>query len=170
MLGLLFDDKIEELLFHPIPVAITLIVGAIIIIFAEKSNLEITVENETEITYKKAFQVGIMQCLALVPGMSRSASTIIGGMFLGLSRSVAAEFSFYLAIPTLLGAGLVKILKADFIFSNLEWILLLIGTVVSFVVAYFVIAFFMNYIKKKNLIPFAYYRIVLGVFVLIILI
>ncbi|BEP29475.1 undecaprenyl-diphosphate phosphatase [Helicovermis profundi] len=169
ILGVLFDSKIEAILFHPIPVAITLIIGAIIIILAEKSSIKVTVKNDSEITYKNAFLVGVFQCLALIPGMSRSASTIIGGMFLGFDRSVAAEFSFFLAIPTLLGAGLVKILKASFVFTSFQWILLFIGTFVSFVVAYFVIAFFMNYIKKKNLIPFAYYRIILGIMVLLIL-
>lgn len=167
ILGVLFDDKIEEILFHPLPVAITLIVGAGLIIIAENFDKKASVTTEHQISYKQALFIGLFQCLALIPGMSRSASTIVGGLFNGLSRAVAAEFSFFLAIPTLLGAALIKILKAGFAFSNFEWVLLLVGTVVSFVVAYFVIAFFMNYIKKRDLKPFAYYRIVLGAFVII---
>ena len=170
VLGILFDDKIELVLFKPIPVAITLILGAFLIIYAEKRSMNITIESEKDISYLKAFLVGVFQCLALIPGMSRSASTIIGGMFLGFKRSTAAEFSFYLAIPTLLGASLVKLLKANFSFLPFEWLVLFIGTFISFVVAYFVIALFMGYIRKKNLMPFAYYRIVLGILVLILLV
>lgn len=167
VLGILFDDKIEELLFHPLPVAITLVVGAILIIIAEKFNSNSGIKSEKYITYKQALFIGCFQCLALIPGMSRSASTIVGGLFNGLSRSVAAEFSFFLAIPTLLGAALVKLLKAGFAFTSLEWVLLLVGTLVSFVVAYLVIALFMGYIKKKDLKPFAYYRIALGLIIII---
>ena len=167
ILGVLFDDKIEELLFHPLPVAITLIVGAGLIIIAENFDKKAIVNSEYSISYKQAIFIGIFQCLALIPGMSRSASTIVGGLFNGLSRAVAAEFSFFLAIPTLLGAALIKLLKAGFAFSSFEWILLFVGTLVSFIVAYFVIALFMSYIKKRDLKPFAYYRIILGVLVVI---
>lgn len=167
ILGVAFGDQIEEILFHPLPVAITLIIGAGLIIIAENFDKRATVNTEHQITYKQALFIGLFQCLALIPGMSRSASTIVGGLFNGLSRAVAAEFSFFLAIPTLLGAALIKLLKAGFAFSSFEWVILLVGTLVSFIVAYFVIAFFMNYIKKKDLKPFAYYRIILGVFVII---
>lgn len=128
---------------------------------------EVKVHNEAEITFKQAFIVGCAQCMALIPGMSRSASTIIGALFLGFNRSVAAEFSFFLAIPTILGASLIKLLKAGFAFTSFEWLVLGIGTFVSFIVAYVVIAIFMNYIKKKHDFKvFAYYRIILGVIVL----
>jgi undecaprenyl-diphosphatase len=165
VLGL--DELIEHYLFKPVPVALALIFGAFLIIFAENTFKHVRVNNEGDITYKQAFIVGCAQCMALIPGMSRSASTIIGGLFLGFSRSVAAEFSFFLAIPTLLGASLIKLLKAGFDFSSFEWVVLGVGTFVSFIVAYVVIAFFMNYIKKHDFKIFAYYRIILGALVLV---
>jgi undecaprenyl-diphosphatase len=165
VLGL--DELIEHYLFNPVPVALALIFGAFLIIFAENKFKHVRVNNEGDITYKQAFIVGCAQCMALIPGMSRSASTIIGGLFLGFSRSVAAEFSFFLAIPTLLGASLIKLLKAGFDFSSFEWVVLGVGTFVSFIVAYVVIAFFMNYIKKHDFKIFAYYRIILGALVLV---
>lgn len=167
VLGVLFDDKIEEVLFKPVPVAIALIVGAIMLLVIERKPRDIKVSEESQITYKNAFLVGVFQCMALIPGMSRSASTIIGGLLLGFKRSVAAEFSFFLAIPVILGASLVKLLKVGFAFTAYEYLLLAIGTVVSFVVAYAVIAVFMNFIKKHDFKVFAYYRIVLGVVVLV---
>jgi len=167
VLGILFSDQIEELLFKPVPVAIALIVGAIMLLIIESKPREIKVVEESQITYKNAFLVGVFQCMALIPGMSRSASTIIGGLLLGFKRSIAAEFSFFLAIPVILGASLVKLLKVGFAFSSYEYLLLAIGTVVSFVVAYAVIAVFMNFIKKHDFKVFAYYRIVLGVVVLV---
>jgi len=167
VIGLLFEDQIEKVLFKPIPVAIALIVGAIMLLIIERKPRPIKVTHEDQITYKKAFLVGVFQCMALIPGMSRSASTIIGGLILGFKRSVAAEFSFFLAIPVILGASLVKLLKVGFSFTSFEYLLLAIGTVVSFVVAYGVIAVFMNFIKKHDFKVFAYYRIVLGVIVLI---
>ncbi len=165
VLGL--DELIENYLFKPVPVALALIAGAFLIIAAENGQKRIRVHDENDITYAQAFIVGCAQCMALIPGMSRSASTIIGGLFLGFSRPVAAEFSFFLAIPTLLGASLIKLLKAGFDFTSFEWVVLGVGTFVSFVVAYVVIAFFMNYIKKHDFKAFAYYRIVLGAIVLI---
>ncbi len=166
-LGFGLDEIIENYLFYPIPVAIALIVGAVLIIISERSQKIVLVADEKDITFKYAFLVGIAQCMAFFPGMSRSASTIIGALFLGFSRSVAAEFSFFLAIPTLLGASLVKIIKLGTEFTALQWQCLMIGTLVSFVVAYFVIAFLMNYIRKHDFIVFAKYRIVLGIIVLI---
>ena len=164
VLGL--DEVIEQYLFSPIPVALALIFGALLIMYAENRMKEVKVHNEAEITFKQAFIVGCAQCMALIPGMSRSASTIIGALFLGFDRSVAAEFSFFLAIPTILGASLIKLLKAGFAFTRFEWIVLGVGTFVSFIVAYVVIAMFMNYIKKHDFKVFAYYRIVLGIIVL----
>ncbi len=165
VLGL--DELIEFYLFNPITVAIALIFGAFLIMYAENKNKVTKIKHESEITYKQAFIVGCAQCMALIPGMSRSASTIIGGLFLGFSRPVAAEFSFFLAIPTLLGASLIKLLKAGFAFTQFEWLVLGVGTFVSFIVAYVVIAFFMNYIKKHDFKIFAYYRIALGILVLL---
>jgi len=167
ILGLLFADYIDEHFFSPTIVAMALIFGALLLLFAERRIKTTKVLSEHNITYKQAFLVGVAQCMALWPGMSRSASTIIGGLWLGFSRKVAAEFSFFLAIPTLIGAAVLKLFKAGFDFNSLEWITLGVGTIVSFIVAYLVIAFFMNYIKKRNLEPFAYYRIILGILVLL---
>lgn len=166
VLGVMFDDQIEAVLFKPVPVAIALIVGAILLLIIENKHIEETVVCEDQITFKKAFLVGVFQCMALIPGMSRSASTIIGALILGFRRSVAAEFSFFLAIPVILGASLIKLMKVGFSFSNQEYLLLAIGTFVSFIVAYAVIAVFMNFIKKHDFKVFAYYRIILGVLVL----
>ncbi|MCH4889158.1 undecaprenyl-diphosphate phosphatase [Acidaminobacter sp. JC074] len=167
VIGVLFEDKIEELLFNPLTVAIALIVGAVILLYIESKPKPEKVTHEDDITYKEAFIVGIFQCLALIPGMSRSASTIIGGLVMGFRRAVAAEFSFFMAIPVILGASLIKLLKAGFGFTSYEYLLLGIGTLVSFVVAYAVIAVFMNFIKKHDFKVFAYYRIILGIVVLI---
>ncbi len=169
ILGVLFEEKIEVLLFNSVSVAIALIVGAFILIFVERKEHNNVIISEENITYKQAFIVGVFQCLALIPGMSRSASTIIGGLIMGFDRKVAAEFSFFLAIPTLIGAALLKLLKVDFALSLDQIFLLAVGTFVSFVVAYVVIAGLMNYIKKHNFRIFAYYRIVLGIIVLLML-
>ncbi len=166
ILGVLFEDKIEDLLFHPTPIAIALIVGAFLLIWAERHQKVALVTTESEITYKQAFMIGCAQCMALIPGMSRSASTIIGGLLSGLSRKIAAEFSFFLAIPVIFGAGFLKLVKSGLDFTSEEWTALGVGTVVSFVVAYFVIAAFMGYIKTRKLAPFAYYRIILGAIIL----
>jgi undecaprenyl-diphosphatase len=172
ILGVLFEDEIDKYLMgNSKAVAAALIVGAILLLIAEsRSRRSVTVSTTDQITYGKSFLVGVFQCLAMWPGMSRSASTIIGGLFLGLSREAAAEYSFFLAIPTLFGASalkLYKFYKAGFVFSSAEWAALMVGVVVSFIVAFVVIAAFMGYVRKKKLSPFAYYRIVLGILVLL---
>lgn len=167
VLGLLFADKIDAVLFNPTAVAIALVFGAVLLLLIENRHFRILVSAEHQITYRAALFVGFAQCMALFPGMSRSASTIIGAIVIGFSRPLAAEFSFYLAIPTLLGASLYKIAKYGGTLLTEEWILLGVGTLVSFLVAYIVIAGFMQYIKKHDFKPFAYYRIILGVLVLI---
>lgn len=168
ILGFLFDDYIEEHFFNPTTVAVALIFGAFLLLFAEARLKKVRVEDTDEMSYKDAFIVGVAQCMALWPGMSRSASTIIGGLFMGLSREAAAEFSFFLAIPTILGASFLKLLKAGLNFSGIEWAALGVGTLVSFLVALLVVSMFMNYIKKRKLAPFAYYRIALGIAVIVI--
>lgn len=172
ILGFLFDDKIDEYLAHDVPVAAALIFGAFLLLFAEARLKRVRVESTDDMSVKDALIVGFSQCMALWPGMSRSASTIIGGLFMGLSREAAAEYSFFLALPTIIGAAVLKLgkalLKTGIAFTSAEWIALGVGTVVSFIVALLVIAMFMGYIKKKKLAPFAYYRIVLGVVVLIV--
>lgn len=167
VLGFLFNDYIDAHFFNTTTVALALIVGAVLLLYAEMRLKKVKVSSIEGISYGNAFTVGIAQCLALWPGMSRSASTIIGGLFIGLSREVAAEFSFFLAIPTLIGASALKLYKSGLNFTSNEWMILFIGTLVSFIVAYLVIAVFMNYIKRRKLAPFAYYRIALGIIVLL---
>lgn len=169
IIGVLFEDKIEYYLYHSVPVAIALVFGAILLILVENSEHKNNVLLEEDITYKQALMVGIFQCLALIPGMSRSASTIIGGLVVGFNRKIAAEFSFFLAIPILFGAALVKLLKMSFVMTSNQNLLLIVGTFVSFVVSYLVIAGLMSYIKKHDFKIFAYYRIVLGVIILVLL-
>lgn len=169
ILGLLFDDMIEELLFSAVPVAVALIVYGIIIILLENRNKNKTdykYDSLLQIDFKTALMIGCFQVLAMWPGTSRSAATIIGAMILGLSRSQAADFSFFLAIPTMLGATLLKIFKATGITAT-QWGLIALGFVVSFIVAYIVIKKFLAYIQKNDFKIFGYYRIVLGILVLI---
>lgn len=166
ILGFLYDDKIEAAFFNATTVAIALIVYGIIMILLENRNKKPKYNDFSQVTYKLAIVIGLFQCLALIPGTSRSGSTIIGAILLGTSRYVAAEFSFFLAIPTMLGASALKLAKAGLAFSGLEWVVLLTGSIVAFVVSVFVIKFLMDYIKKHDFKVFGYYRIVLGIIVL----
>ena len=130
-----------------------------------------TTKSVEKITYRQALQIGAFQLLALIPGTSRSGSTIIGGLLIGLERSVAAEFTFFLAIPVMAGASLLKlakyIIKVGFVFSGLEVAILLIATITAFIVSILVIKFLMNYIRKHDFKVFGYYRIALGILVLL---
>jgi undecaprenyl-diphosphatase len=162
VLGLLLHDAIKALLFHKIPVAIALVIGGILIVLIERIPRVVTVESRQELGYGKAFAIGCLQCLALIPGTSRSAATIIGAMALGTSRAVAAEFSFFLAIPTMLGAFTVEMASAGVAFTARQWALVALGSVVSFTVAYAVVALLMRYIKRHDFQVFGYYRIALG--------
>ncbi|MEG1312620.1 MAG: undecaprenyl-diphosphate phosphatase [Romboutsia sp.] len=166
ILGLLFDDKIDELFFNYTTVSIALIVYGIVMIVLENGNKRPKVNDFSQLTYKLALGIGLFQCLALIPGTSRSGSTIIGAVLLGASRYVAAEFSFFLAIPTMLGASALKLVKSGFAFSGFEWIVLATGSIVAFVVSVFAIKFLMDYIKKHDFKVFGYYRIILGILVL----
>ncbi|HBF8259069.1 TPA: undecaprenyl-diphosphate phosphatase [Clostridioides difficile] len=166
VIGILFEDDIDRLFFNSTVVAIALIVYGIIMIGLEKRNKKPKYKDSSQVTYKLALCIGLFQCLALIPGTSRSGSTIIGAVLLGTSRYVAAEFSFFLAIPTMLGASALKLLKAGFGFTGFEWLILGVGSVVAFVVSIVVIKFFMDYIKKHDFKVFGYYRIVLGIVVL----
>ena len=171
VIGVLFNDWMEEHFFTPEVVAVTLILYGVLFILIESRNVGSgQVKNVHDISYKKALQVGIFQLLSLVPGTSRSGSTIIGGLLIGLERSVAAEFTFYLAIPVMIGASLLKlikyILKVGFVFNGSELLILAVGCVVAFIVSILVIRFLMAYIKKHSFTAFGYYRIVLGLLVL----
>ena len=165
VLGLLFDDLIDAYLFNPMTVAAMLFVWGLIIICIEKKNKNIKYESLADVPYTTVLLVGFFQCLAMVPGTSRSAATIIGAMVLGLSRPAAAEFSFFLAIPTMLGATLLKLVKNLGGFSGNQWCLILIGMVLSFIVAFVVIKKFLAYVKKHDFIPFGIYRIILALIV-----
>ncbi len=170
ILGLLFDDFIDEYLFGPVTVTIALFTWGIIIIWIENKNKKIAIESVYKITYKTAFFIGLMQCFAMIPGTSRSAATIIGAMLLGCSRGAAAEFSFFLAIPTMIGATFLKLVKmflGGTIFTAWQWCLLFLGCVFSFIVATLVIKLFLNYVKKNDFKVFGYYRIVLSSVLLI---
>lgn len=169
IIGLAFDEKFEELFYNPTCIAIALIVFGIAFIVIENlnKNKKGGKEKNSEITYKDALIIGLFQLIAAIfPGTSRSGATIIGGLLIGLSRPNAAEFTFYLAIPTMLGASLLKLIKFGFAFTSTELMILLLGIFVSFLVSMFVIKFLMNYIKKHDFKVFGYYRIVLGIIVL----
>ena len=168
VLGFFFDDFIDEHLFNQMVVATMLLLWGLIIIFVEKRNENKTGfvhDNITNVPYKTVLAIGFFQALAMIPGTSRSAATIMGAMILGLSREAAAEFSFFLAIPTMLGATLLKVVKNVHGFAGSQWLLIVIGMVLSFVVAYIVIKKFMEYISKNDFIPFGVYRIILAVVV-----
>lgn len=166
VIGLLFEDTIDALFFNSTTVSIALIIYGIIMIALENRNKKPLYNDFSQVTYKLAIGIGIFQCLALIPGTSRSGSTIIGAVLLGASRYVATEFSFFLAIPTMLGASALKLLKSGFAFNGFEWIVLATGSVVAYVVSVFVIKFLLDYIRKHDFKVFGYYRIVLGIIVL----
>ena len=169
--GLALDDLIDGVLSTPVVIAAALIVyGIAFIIMESRKNRNIAVNTVEDITYKHAFGIGAFQMLALIPGTSRSGSTILGASLLGTSRTAAAEFSFFMAIPVMLGASGLKLVDALFLdgvtFSSEEWILLGVATVVSFVVSLLVIRGLMAFIKKHSFKPFGWYRIALGAVVL----
>ena len=169
IIGLLLDETFEALFYNPTCIAIALIVFGIAFIVIENwnKNRKGAKDKNSEITYKDALIIGVFQLLAAIfPGTSRSGATIIGGLLIGLSRPNAAEFTFYLAIPTMLGASLLKLVKFGLAFTGAEIVILLVGMVISFVVSMFVIKFLMNYIKKHDFKVFGYYRIILGIIVI----
>ncbi len=165
---LLFDDYIEAHLHTPYVIAATLILYGIAFIVVENWNRGRTPKVKTleDITYKTAFLIGLFQVLSIIPGTSRSGSTIIGGLLIGMSRTAAAEFTFFLAVPVMIGMSALKLLKFGLAFTAAEAITLLLGMVVSFVVSLIVIRFLMGYIKKKDFKLFGWYRIVLGALVI----
>ncbi|WP_291633523.1 undecaprenyl-diphosphate phosphatase [Clostridium sp.] len=172
VLGFLFNDKIDEYLFNPGTVALALVVGGILMIIIEGKfrNKYTTKSIELEqISIKQAFKIGCFQCFALWPGMSRSASTIMGGWICGVSTVAATEFSFFLAIPTMAGATALTLFKSGMNFSGGEIITLVIGFVTAFLVALVVVEKFVSYLKKKPMKVFAIYRIVIGAALLLLI-
>jgi undecaprenyl-diphosphatase len=172
ILGVLFNDYIDAALESPLVVAITLVLGGVLLLFVDKWFNKPLVHDVDNISYKQSFMIGVYQCLALIPGMSRSASTIVGGMSQNLSRKVAAEFSFFLAIPMMFGASLIKLIKffkEGNSFSGDEIQLLIIGNLVGFVVAILAIKFFIGVLTKYGFKFFGWYRIIIGIIIIVVL-
>jgi undecaprenyl-diphosphatase len=170
IVGLLFDDQLNELFYNPLTVAIALIVFGILFIFIENYNKgkRFKITSLNEITYNTALIIGIFQLIAAIfPGTSRSGATIVGALLIGVSRTVAAEFTFFLAIPVMFGASLLKLIKFGLVFTTNEFILLIIGMLVAFLISMLTIKFLMSYIKKHDFKVFGWYRIVLGIIVLV---
>ena len=167
ILGLLFGKAIKAHLFTPVVVASTFIVGGFIILWAEKRpQSEARIQNLDSMTPLDALKVGLVQCLAMIPGTSRSGATIIGGMLLGLSRRAATDFSFFLAIPTLIGAGAYSLYKERALLSMADLPLFGVGLFFSFVSAWICVRWLLGYISTHNFVPFAWYRIAFGLVVL----
>ena len=163
------DDKMDELFYNWITVAVMLIVYGILFIVIENrnKNKEPKVKDVNDISYKLALIIGLFQVLAIIPGTSRSGSTIMGGILFGASRAATAEFTFFLGIPVMFGASLLKLVKFGFAFTTAEVVTLLIGMLTAFLVSIIVIKFLMNYIKKHDFKAFGWYRIILGILVIL---
>jgi undecaprenyl-diphosphatase len=171
VLGLLFGKAIKAHLFTPVVVATTFIIGGFIILWAEKlqknTTTAVRVNDVDDMTPMDALKVGLVQCLAMIPGTSRSGATIIGGMLMGLSRKAATDFSFFLAMPTLIGAGVYSLYKERAVLSMADIPMFSVGLVFSFLSAWLCVRWLLRYISTNSFVPFAYYRIVFGVVVLI---
>ena len=169
IIGLLFDEVFEKLFYNYVCVAIALIVFGILFIIIENKNKgkNSKINSLAELSYNTVLLIGIFQLIAAIfPGTSRSGATIVGALLLGVSRTVAAEFTFFLAIPVMFGASLLKLIKFSFAFTGMELAILLVGMVVAFITSMFIIKFLMGYIKKHDFKVFGWYRIVLGIIVL----
>lgn len=169
VLGLLLSDKIDELLESPLTVAVSLLLGGIVLLFIDRLFKDATVEKEEAISYKTAVVIGFWQCIAMIPGVSRSAASIIGGMQQKLTRKLAAEFSFFLAVPTMAAATGYKLLKEYKNIHAEQVKLLAIGNLVAFVVAILAIKFFIGFLQKHGFKLFGYYRIAVGIILLVLL-
>ena len=169
VIGILFDEVFERLFYNPVCIAIALIVFGVAFIVIENWNKgkKPQINSLAEITYQTAVWIGVFQVIAAVfPGTSRSGATILGALLIGVSRKIASEYTFFLAIPVMFGASLLKLLKFGFDFTGIEMVCLLVGCVVAFVVSVFILRFLLNYIKKHDFKVFGWYRIVLGIVVL----
>ena len=167
VVGILFDDFIDTYLYKPMVIALALIIYGIIFIIVESCHITQSMNTLEDIDYITAANIGLFQMLALIPGTSRSGSTVIGGRILGVSKEAVSEFSFFMAVPVMAGATMLKLLKCGFGFNMIQWVVLLIGTLVAFVVSVISIRFLMNYIKKHDFKAFGVYRIVLGILVIV---
>ena len=168
ILGFTFADEIKTYLFNPITVAIMLIIGGLLIFYVENRPKTIIAHEAEEVSIKTALMIGLFQCLALVPGTSRSGATIVGALWLGVSRKASAEFSFFLGIPVIVGAGLLDLLKHHEVMTNSEdWLVLGIGTLVSFIVALLAIRWLVAWVSQRDFKIFAWLRIITGIVVLV---
>ncbi len=169
IIGIPFDDEIDALFYNPLTVALTLIIYGVLFILVENRNKGRTPQIKTigQLTWKHALIIGIFQVLALIPGTSRSGATILGAILIGTSRYVAAEFTFFLAVPVMFGASLLKLVKFGFDFTGMELAVLITGMIVAFIVSVLAIKFLVGYIKKHDFKAFGWYRIVLGALVLL---
>lgn len=169
VIGIPFDDIIDSHLSTPVVIGITLLVYGVIFIVLEKHyrGKSFAINRTSEIDLRTAFLIGCFQCLSLIPGTSRSGATILGAMLLGCSRGASAEFSFFLGIPAMAGASLIKMIKFGFGFTGTQILILLLGMLISFIVAIYTVRYLMGYIRKHDFTVFGYYRIVLGIIVLI---
>lgn len=168
--GLILNDLIDSVLSANFVIAVTLIAYGIIFIVVEKHPKKATIKNIESMDYLTALKIGFFQCLALIPGTSRSGATILGGLYSGCTRTLSSEYSFFIAIPTMAGASLLKIVKyvhVNGMFPMSQLFLLLLGTFISFIVSLFAIRSLINYVKKHDFTVFGYYRIVLGILVLL---
>jgi len=170
--GLLFSEKIDQLLESPLVVAISLLVGGLILLFVDQWFNNGDINNTDDITFGTAFKIGLFQCISMIPGVSRSASTIVGGMSQKLSRKTAAEFSFFLAVPTMFGATAKKLFdfyQDGFVISQEQLNLLIIGNVVAFIVAMLAIRYFITFLQIRGFRIFGWYRIIVGGIILVLL-
>ena len=170
--GLLLSDKIDQLMESALGVAIALLLGGIILLFVDKWFKDGEIDNPNDISYGTAFKIGLFQCLSMIPGTSRSAATIVGGMSQRLSRKAAAEFSFFLAVPTMFGATTKKLYdfyKDGFVISGDQINLLIIGNIVAFIVAMLAIRYFLTFLQTKGFRIFGWYRIIVGGIILLLL-
>jgi undecaprenyl-diphosphatase len=168
VLGLLFGKAIKANLFTPVVVASTFIIGGFIILWAEKKQqTAVRIQSVDDMSAMDALKIGLVQCLALVPGTSRSGATIIGGMLLGLSRKASTDFSFFLAMPTLVGAGVYSLYKERHVLSVSDIPMFAVGLLFSFISAWLCVRWLLRFISTNNFVPFAWYRIVFGVVVLV---
>ncbi|MGH8770997.1 MAG: undecaprenyl-diphosphate phosphatase [Burkholderiales bacterium] len=167
ILGVIFASKIKVHLFQPVPVALAFMIGGGVILWAERRNHRITIESVDDMRWSDALKIGLAQCFALIPGMSRSGATIIGGLLFGMSRKSATEFSFYLAIPTLFGAGVYELFKYRDLLELEDGKILVAGGVASFLSAFVAVRALVRYISHHDFSVFAWYRIAFGILILI---
>ncbi|MBR3932946.1 MAG: undecaprenyl-diphosphate phosphatase [Clostridia bacterium] len=166
VLGLLFNDAMDKI-STPVVVSIMLIIYGIGFLFAESKGKTAKVTDMKDLTYKTALLIGLFQVLSIIPGTSRSGATILGAILIGCSRSLAAEFSFFLAIPVMFGVSFLKIVTNDYVMTSNEWVLLLVAMITAYVVSMIAVKFLVNFVRKHDFKAFGWYRIVLGILVLV---